>query len=91
MLYPTHIHWNAWDEVRSIGGAPVCPFSPGALSQIEDLRKPEGRIHWAGTEMATVSTGFMDGAIESGKRAAAEVINRLNNIELRLEIERPSR
>ena len=49
MLYPTHIHWNAWDEVRSIGGAPVCPFSPGALSQIEDLRKPEGRVHWAGT------------------------------------------
>jgi hypothetical protein len=61
------------------------------LSQIEDLRKPEGRIHWAGTEMATVSTGFMDGAIESGKRAASEVINRLDNIELRLDIGKSSK
>lgn len=70
MLHPIDIHWNAWDDSRAIGGAPVCAFSPGALSQIDDLRKPEGRIHWAGTEMASESTGFMDGAIESGKRVA---------------------
>jgi monoamine oxidase len=63
MLHPTTIHWNAWDDVGSIGGGPVAPFPPGVLSQTENLRKPEGRIHWAGTEMATVSTGFMDGAI----------------------------
>jgi monoamine oxidase len=46
------------------------------LTQITDLRKPEGRIHWAGTELATVSTGFMDGAIESGKRVAKEILSR---------------
>ena len=34
MLNPIAVHWNAWDEVRSIGGAPVSPFSPGALSQV---------------------------------------------------------
>ena len=59
----------------------MCILPPGVLSQISDLRKPEGRVHWAGTEMATVSTGFMDGAIESGKRAAEEVLSRLQGIE----------
>jgi monoamine oxidase len=33
-----------------------------------------GRIHWAGAETATRWMGYMDGAISSGKRAAAEVM-----------------
>jgi len=37
------------------------------------LREPVGRIHWAGTETATVWNGYIDGAISSGSRAAAEV------------------
>jgi monoamine oxidase len=37
------------------------------------LRRPVGRIHWAGTETATVWNGYIDGAITSGNRAAAEV------------------
>lgn len=37
------------------------------------LREPVGRVHWAGTETATVWTGYMDGAIQSGERAAREV------------------
>lgn len=74
------VHWRKWED-EIVGGAPVCLLPPGLLSQISDLRKPEGRIHWAGTEMATVSTGFMDGAIESGKRAAEEVLLRLEGIE----------
>ena len=39
----------------------------------EALREPIGRIHWAGTETATVWNGYMDGALQSGERAAAEV------------------
>ena len=37
------------------------------------LREPCGRVHWAGTETATVWNGYIDGAITSGRRAAAEV------------------
>jgi monoamine oxidase len=37
------------------------------------LREPVGRIHWAGTETATVWTGYVEGAIRSGQRAAQEV------------------
>jgi monoamine oxidase len=33
-----------------------------------------GRIHWAGTETASVWSGYMDGAVSSGQRAAAEVL-----------------
>jgi monoamine oxidase len=38
------------------------------------LREPVDRIHWAGTETATRWMGYMDGAIQSGRRAAAEVL-----------------
>jgi monoamine oxidase len=38
------------------------------------LRPPVGRIHWAGTETSTVWCGYMDGAVRSGERAAAEVL-----------------
>jgi monoamine oxidase len=37
------------------------------------LRAPVGRLHWAGTETAEVFNGYMDGAVRSGERAAAEV------------------
>lgn len=57
----------------------MCFLPPGVLSMMDDMRAPEGRVHWAGTEMATVSTGFMDGAIESGKRVAKEISSRMLN------------
>ena len=48
---------------------------PGVLTQFgRALRAPVGRIHWAGSETATVSHGSIDGAIRSGERAAAEVL-----------------
>ena len=34
---------------------------------------PVGRIHWAGTETSDYWQGYMDGAVRSGERAAAEV------------------
>ncbi len=37
------------------------------------LRAPIGPIHWAGTEVALIWTGYMDGAVRSGESAAREV------------------
>jgi monoamine oxidase len=49
-------------------------FGPGAWTSYGRwLREPVGRIHWAGTETATRWIGYMDGAIQSGRRTAAEV------------------
>ncbi|ULQ56477.1 flavin monoamine oxidase family protein [Flavihumibacter rivuli] len=48
----------------------------GAWTSIADLlSKPEGHIHWAGTETATQWNGYMEGAILAGKRAAREIID----------------
>jgi monoamine oxidase len=50
-------------------------LGPGAWTGYgRRLREPVGRIHWAGTEMATRWMGYMDGAIQSGRRAAADVM-----------------
>jgi monoamine oxidase len=47
---------------------------PGSWTQFGSLlRRPVGPLHWAGTETADEWTGFMDGAVRSGQRAAAEV------------------
>ncbi len=52
----------------------ITPLTPGILSRSGPaLREPTGRIHWAGTETAEVWCGFMDGAVQSGERVAAEV------------------
>lgn len=53
-------------------------LGPGVMSEIGDaLRAPVGRIHWAGTETAFEHMGYMEGALESGERAAEEVLARV--------------
>lgn len=48
---------------------------PGTLSRFgRALREPIGPIQFAGTETATRWAGYLDGAVESGERAAAAVI-----------------
>jgi monoamine oxidase len=52
----------------------ITPLTPGVLTAAgEYLRKPTGRIFWAGTESAKRWCGYMDGAISAGARAANEV------------------
>ena len=52
----------------------ITPLTPGVLTAGgEHLRKPSGRIYWAGTESAKRWCGYMDGAISAGARAADEV------------------
>jgi len=64
--------WSAEEWTRGCYGAHM---PPGVLTQFgPSLREPCGRIHWAGTETAEVWCGYMDGAVRSGERAAAEVL-----------------
>lgn len=46
--------------------------TPGQIGFIETLAKPEGRIHFAG-EHTSVWTGWMQGALESSRRAVREI------------------
>jgi monoamine oxidase len=69
---------NAWAEERFTRGDPVAGLGPGTLLDFgASLRAPVGRIHWAGTETSDYWVGYMDGAVRSGERAAAEVLAEL--------------
>ncbi len=61
----------AWSEqpwIRaSFGGPPL-----GGAWMIDEWTKPEGRIHFAG-DFTTMKSGWVEGAIESGLRAARQI------------------
>jgi monoamine oxidase len=69
------VDWTAEQWTR---GCPTGSLAPGVLTRWgRSMRAPAGRIHWAGTETADYWTGYMDGAVRSGERAAAEVLGGL--------------
>ena len=69
---------TSWSGEQWTRGCPVgIPSTGTLLAYGPELREPVGRIHWAGTETSTFWNGYMDGAVRSGERAAAEVIARL--------------
>lgn len=65
-----------WNEDAFAGGGYAANPVPGTWIEYGERgwREPVGRIHWAGTETASVWNGYMDGAISSGYRAADEVL-----------------
>jgi monoamine oxidase len=66
--------WAAEEWTR---GAYCGYMPPGVWTRYgQALRAPVGPIAWAGSETAVEHTGYMEGAIESGERAAAEVLAR---------------
>jgi monoamine oxidase len=63
-----------WAAERWSRGCYGGAFGPSGWTDFGPaLREPVGRVHWAGTETATVWNGYIDGAISAGRRAAAEV------------------
>jgi|SRR5579871_891657 len=68
--------WNV--EPYTMGYVGHMP--PGVMTRFgRALREPCGRIHWAGSETATEWQGYIEGALRSGIRAAAEVRRRHND------------
>jgi monoamine oxidase len=64
-----------WQAEPWSGGCYGTLFGPNVWTRYgAALREPVGRIHWAGTETAHVWSGYMDGAVSSGQRAATEVL-----------------
>ena len=68
--------WGAEPYAR--GGYAGVPAPGFFLDHGPALQEPVGRIHWAGTETATRWNGYMDGAVESGHRAARGVLSALS-------------
>lgn len=77
-LHPIDYTEHDWTREQWTGGGPTAIYPPGVMSvHGRHIRTPHGRVHWAGTETSTYWTGYMDGAVRSGKRAAQEVLDTL--------------
>jgi monoamine oxidase len=77
---PRELLERSWAEEEYSGGCFAGYFPPGVWTSYgRALREPVGPLHWAGTETATVWNSYMDGAVRSGERAAAEVLAALGS------------
>lgn len=64
-----------WTTEPFTMGAPVVYMAPGLLSATGSaLAGSVGPIHFAGTEAAPMWTGYMEGAVQAGEAAAAQII-----------------
>uniref|UniRef100_A0A8C4HZD1 Amine oxidase n=1 Tax=Dicentrarchus labrax TaxID=13489 RepID=A0A8C4HZD1_DICLA len=80
-LHPVHYEEKNWCEEEYSGGCYTAYFPPGILTQYgKVLREPVGRLYFAGTETATEWSGYMEGAVQAGERAAREVMCALGKI-----------
>jgi monoamine oxidase len=67
-----------WTQEAWTKGCPVGHTGLNVLHRYGPyLRKKFGHVHWAGTEVATYWSGYMDGAVRSGEVAAREVLKAL--------------
>jgi hypothetical protein len=71
LLKTDHHDWNADQYSKGAWFAP----KPGLLARSHSaLGRPEGRVFFATSDIALAFMGWMDGAIESGHRAASTAI-----------------
>ena len=79
-LQPIHYEEKNWMSEQYSGGCFTAFGMPGFITNYgELLRRPlmKDRIYLAGTETATYWSGYMDGAMQAGERAAVQVMKRL--------------
>jgi monoamine oxidase len=71
---PIEVVDKLWAADEWARGGYAGMFPPGVWTHLgAALRRPVDRLHWAGTETATRWNGYIEGAIRSGERVAAEV------------------
>lgn len=75
-----------WTDDEFAGwGCPCTSLPPGVLDTVgSTLRDPVGNLHFVGTETAGEWKGYMEGAVRSGERGAAEVISQLTGTPAKL-------
>lgn len=74
-LDPIALYEKDWSEDPWSRGGYAAHFATGVITEYGTaLTDPVGPIHWAGTETANEWRLYMEGAIESGERAAKETL-----------------
>lgn len=77
--HPVDYVEGRWDEEEWTRGCYGANHPPGSLTRYgRAIREPVGLVHWASAESATRWVNYMDGAVESGARAASEVLEELS-------------
>ena len=73
-----------WPEYKFVRGSYTCPLVGQFTTLLEVAGEPEldGRLIFAGEHTAGELSGFMNGGVQSGNRAAQEIISPKKN-ELR--------
>ncbi|MEZ7757293.1 NAD(P)/FAD-dependent oxidoreductase [Microbacterium paraoxydans] len=75
---PTYFHETDWTQQEWARGGPVTYMPPGVLSNFgAALRDPVGRVHFAGTEASIQWSGYMEGGVRAGQKAAAAIVEEL--------------
>jgi monoamine oxidase len=68
---------NAWDRHPWTRGS-YSLLKPGQYTAFHGSEwEPEGPVHFAGEHTSEAASGYLDGAVESGQRAAREVLGSL--------------
>ncbi|GFU52698.1 amine oxidase B [Nephila pilipes] len=79
--HPIHYEEKNWMEEEYSGGCYTAVYGPGFFTRYgKVLREPVDRLYFAGTETAVRWSGYMDGAIEAGERAAREILFNMGKI-----------
>jgi len=72
---PLHYLDHDWADEEFTRGCFSAYGAPGMLTNYGPLlRRSVGRIHWASTESAAYSVGYIDSAVRSGERAADQIL-----------------
>ncbi|RAK99987.1 flavin monoamine oxidase family protein [Aspergillus ibericus CBS 121593] len=83
---PANVLEMEWSKQPFFLGAPCPVMTPGIMTTVgTELAVPFGRVHFVGTETSLVWRGYMEGAIRSGQRGGAEVVEALNG-DLGIEV-----
>lgn len=72
---PIAYHDHSWRHDEWARGCYAGVAPAGHWTSVgHHIRAPHGGIHWAGTETSTHWTGYFEGAVRAGKRAAKEIL-----------------
>jgi monoamine oxidase len=86
-LHPIGYVEGDWQTDPLSHGCPAAVPVPGSLVKFRaSIREPHEAVHWAGSESGLEWTGgYMNGAVQSGVRAAGEALNALMAAEGHLD------
>lgn len=77
-LKPIHYLEKNWMEDEYSGGCYCAAMPPGVLTSFgRAMKAPHGRVLFAGAEIASYWSGYMEGALETGELAAQSLLEKM--------------